>query len=124
MKYGILIFFTFFLLFSCVSGSQTVQVVDEVTVNILMRPRFNKAAIRPLGHVLLSWTAVESVSGYELQMSDSVDFTNIRQTWTLNNNHIELPFDSQIIRWYRVRSFIPEELSNWSEIFRLDPKEL
>ena len=126
MKLIFFILCTVLFLYSCTTEPDTLPINDNTSnpEEFLKRPRFEKPVPRPLGYVKLTWTQDENVSGYELQMSDTESLSTITKIWTLSDNYIELPAAPGVIRWFRVRSFIPEQSSRWSEILRLDSKDL
>ncbi len=97
---------------------------EEMPEDFLSRPRFEKPAPRPLGRVLLRWGIVDDADGYELQMSDSESFLTIGKTWTIRGYNLELPIESNVAIWFRIRSFNTKATSRWSTPLLVDETSL
>jgi hypothetical protein len=106
-------------------GSSKVAVeTEEMPDDFLTRPRFEKPAARPLGRVLLRWGIVDDADGYELQMSDTESFLTIGKTWTIRGYNLELPIESDVTIWFRIRSFNKKATSRWSAPLIVDEASL
>ncbi len=97
---------------------------DQAPEDFLSRPRFNKPAGRPLGRVLLSWDMIESADGYEIQMSDSENFTRVEKNWTIKGYNLELPIAGGAVKWFRIRSFNNKTASSWSTELKVEEQSL
>ena len=110
----------------CSTGNSSAGSVDteEMPDDFLTRPRFEKPIARPLGRVLLRWGIVDDADGYELQMSDTESFLTIGKTWTIRGYNLELPIESDVTIWFRIRSFNKKATSRWSTPLKVDEASL
>ena len=91
---------------------------------LLERPRFDKPVRRPLAHILIRWNRVQGADGYELQSSETRDFSNPGGFWTTSSTSVELPLSGGAVMWFQVRSFDENSVSRWSSPLRVKEGEL
>ena len=113
-------------LMGCASGDRrdselTVVPVEE---NFLARPRFDNPAARPLNRFLLTWDSVDGAEGYQIQMSENRDFTQINRAWTIKGNNLELPIKVGQTLFFRIRSFDESTTSRWSVVLEVKEDSL
>jgi len=110
--YGMVIFGVL----GCASGRvpAPADLSEEMPVDFLARPRFEKPLPRPLGRVMLVWQQIDEAAGYEIQMSGNQDFTRIEKSWTVRGLNLELPMENDDGRWFRIRAFTAQSRSQWS----------
>lgn len=115
-----------FVSIGCTTGGSSTDTVEieEMPDDFLSRPRFEKPAARPLGRVLLRWGIVDDSDGYELQMSDTESFLTIGKTWTIRGNNLDLPIESNVTIWFRIRSFNTKATSSWSAPLEVEEASL
>ena len=91
---------------------------------LLERPRFDKPVRRPLAHILIRWNRVQGADGYELQSSETRDFSTPGGVWTTSSTSVELPLSGGAVMWFQVRSFDENSVSRWSSPLRIKEGEL
>ena len=110
----------------CKTNESTAEIStdDEMPEDFLSRPRFEKPTPRPLGRVLLSWDSVENAEGFEIQMADTESFAAVEKAWTIRGHNLELPIQTGVHKWFRIRSFNGRFSSRWSATLEVEESEL
>lgn len=117
----VLLIVSCFAVASCATGRKQDETItsEEEMDEILSRPRFEKPVTRPLGRVLISWTAVMNADGYEIQSSNTEDFQNTGKSWTVSGTELELVLKQDEILFVRIRSFAGNTVSRWSNVLEI-----
>ena len=107
------------------NNDDTAEMTQENTPESpLGRPRFDKPSRRPLSHVLIRWNRIQGADGYELESSETRDFSAVKSAWTTSSTSIELPLSGGSVLWFQVRSFDENSVSRWSSPLRVKEGEL
>ena len=113
------------LLSSCAgSPDDALENNDDTTYPLLERPRFDKPARRPLTHVLIRWNRIQGADGYQLESSETEDFSAVENSWITSSTSVELPLSGGAVMWLQVRSFDEGSVSRWSSPLRVKEGEL
>ena len=113
------------LLSSCAgSPDDALENNDDTTYPLLERPRFDKPARRPLAHVLIRWNRIQGADGYQLESSETEDFSAVENSWITSSTSVELPLSGGAVMWLQVRSFDEGSVSRWSSPLRVKEGEL
>jgi hypothetical protein len=114
-----LLFLTFF--FGCRSTKEEVSAAPEP--DFAARP---KVLITSSGNSLpvrLKWQEVSGARGYEIQESDTENFTSSLRNWTLRTNSFQLDKMRSPVVYVRVRSLFEDGTSRWSETLQVSLKD-